>query len=169
MGVVTTTALARFAFLSAYSGAGVSGVNRSNLSVSTERRITPEKALRRHPRLNSRRLCGTTCTTSISCVASMNPSRGQMTVVFPSPMSICAHSAPSRRAAATKSRTSATWRRRSTRDCAYSNTSMRGSYERASGAPEPMTAGLAAPPEPPSVNRFFRDSSEDSSEVVASK
>ena len=37
---------------------------------------------------------------------------------------------------------------------------MRGSYERASGAPEPMTAGLAAPPEPPSVNRFFRDSSD---------
>ena len=49
-------------------------------------------------------------------------------VVLPSPMSICAHSAPCADAAArAKSRTSATCRARKMMPCAYSKTSMRGS------------------------------------------
>eukprot|EP00982_Pelagococcus_subviridis_P012553 31178-Pelagococcus_subviridis.AAC.11 len=128
VGVVTTIARALLAFRSASSGAGVSGVNRSNRSVKTLLRTTPANAERRHPRENSKRLCGTTWHTSMSFVASMNPSNGHTTVVLPSPMSICAHSAPPLFAAFVKSRTRPTCRSRRIKICAYSNTSMRGSY-----------------------------------------
>mmetsp|Transcript_16751 Transcript_16751/g.41239 ORF Transcript_16751/g.41239 Transcript_16751/m.41239 type:complete len:226 (-) Transcript_16751:124-801(-) len=141
VGVVTTMARARLALRSACKGAGVSWVNRSKRRVSTDRRMTPANADRRQLRENSSRLSGTTCTTSMVRVASMKPSSGHTTVVLPSPMSICAHSAPPPLAAAEKSRTSPTWRSRKMMDCAYSNTSMRGSNTR---APPPGTK--SAPP-----------------------
>mmetsp|Transcript_39049 Transcript_39049/g.96749 ORF Transcript_39049/g.96749 Transcript_39049/m.96749 type:complete len:336 (-) Transcript_39049:166-1173(-) len=112
VGVVTTMARAARALRRASSGAGVSGVKRSKRRVSTERRTTPAKAARRQLRLNSSSAWGTTCTTSMLCVASMKPSSGHTTVVLPSPMSICAHSAPPPSAAAVKSRTSPTCRSR---------------------------------------------------------
>ena len=132
VGVVTTTALALFALRSAYSGAGVSGVNLSKRNVSTDLRTTPANAERRQDLENSRRDCGTTCVTSASSLASMKPRSGHTTVVLPSPMSIWAHSLRrfSSSAAAVKSRTSCTCLSRRMMPCAYSKTSIRGSYVR---------------------------------------